>query len=386
MRLIIASLFFILPFIACSQKWEQLASIPAAGRDDGVSFAINNFGYVVTGNQNGFTESNRLYQYSPTSNSWKEKALFPGESRQYAGSFVINGIAYLIGGYSSSNQALKDVWQYNPELDHWKQMKDFPGEPRWSFFTFATHEFGFLGTGATMTGPTVSDCWKYNPNFDSWEPISSYPEGAIREVHGFCIGNDCFAGSGFGVNPLTFSKKFFRYNVEFDEWQSINDFPGEGRGYAGMISNGKFGVVGGGWGDQNQFYQDFYKLNLNGEWTKIAGFPAQGWRGMSSFSIDNTAYFTTGLYEDLARSSDLYQLSFSQEDEVILYPNPSGENCSLYSSFGEKVEIFDALGNLVNELNTDDSGFCQLPKKSSGIYLIRISNSSKSEELKWIVR
>lgn len=386
MKLIFSALFFSIQFLIYSQNWEQLSAVPSPGRDDGVSFSINGFGYIVTGNQNGFSESNKLFQYTPISNSWKEVNPFPGVARQYAGVFVVNNMAYLIGGYSSSNEALKDVWKYNPSTNEWIQLGDFPGEARWSFFTFTTLDFGFLGTGATENGPTVSDCWKYNPSSDQWTAISAYPEGEIREVHGFCLGEDCFAGTGMTLNPLQFSKKFYKYDPREDLWSTIDDFPGEARGYVGVEKIGKYGIVGGGWGNQNVFYKDFYQFSLNGKWTVLPDFPLQGWRGISSFSINKTAYFTSGLYEDLSRTSDLFQLNIQLNDELIIYPNPSEDFSILYSTYQGRIDIFDLKGNKVDELNTNENGFNRLPKLPIGEYLARLSDGSFKKTLRWIIR
>jgi len=386
MKLILSALFFSIQFFIYCQNWEQVSAVPSPGRDDGVSFSINGFGYVVTGNQNGFSESNKLFQYTPISNSWKEVNPFPGVARQYAGVFVVKNLAYLIGGYSSTNEALKDVWQYNPVINEWKRLGDFQGEARWSFFTFATSDFGFLGTGATLNGPTVSDCWKYNPNNDQWTAISAYPEGEIREVHGFCLGEDCFAGKGMTLNPLQFSKKFYRYNPRKDSWSTIDDFPGESRGYIGVGEMGKYGIIGGGWGNQNVFYKDFYQLSLNGKWSALPDFPLQGWRGTSSFSINNIAYFTTGLYEDLSRTSDMFQLNIPLQEEVIIYPNPSEDFSILYSTYQGTIEVFDLKGNKVDEFDTDEKGFNRLPDLPAGEYLVYLSGELYTQTLRWITR
>jgi N-acetylneuraminic acid mutarotase len=379
-------LFLHLSFIQVNgQVWESVSSVPSAGRDDGVAFAIGGLGYLVTGNQNGFTESNKLFKYDPKLDVWKESTPFPGEPRQYAGSFVMDDKAYVLCGLSEAGEVLNDVWQFNSITSEWKRMKDFPGNGRWSFFSFSTLEFGFIGTGSTIDFGNVDDCWKYIPYKDEWVRIQDYPEGGIRDVVGFCLGNECFAGTGFKYNPLTFSKRFYKYDLTLNLWSSIQDFPGEGRGYAGVENVGDKAIVGGGWGDQNTYFKDNYTFSVENGWEEIEHFPVQGWRGMSSFSIDNSVYFLTGLYENLSRTSDVHKITFSKSETARLYPNPTNDISHIYNSFGAEIHILDLKGNVILKMPPNDEGYHILPKLSSGIYLVKVIKDKVEFIFKWII-
>ena len=379
-------LFLFFPSILFSQTWQVKTPVPAAGRDDGVAFSILGLGYVVTGNQGGFAESNKLFSYDPSTNQWTEKTPFPGQERQYAGAFVLHDKAYVFCGYSSTNQALKDVWQYNPSNDSWLQMNDFPGLPRWTFFQFATQEYGFIGAGA-VPDSSLADCWKYDPQNDQWQPIADYPGGRIREVVGFTIGENCFAGSGLNINPLTFSKSFYEYRWKTDEWIAIADFPGGYRSYMGAQGAGLSAIVGGGWGNANTFYTDFYELKLDGTWTSSTSAPIQGWRGMATFSIGGTVYFLCGLYANLTRTSDVYALNLESDYFPMLYPNPSGEQARVYYAPNAAVQVYDFSGQLVHEGQTDANGNYFLPKLSAALYTIHLQVAGKNvKQLKWMVR
>jgi N-acetylneuraminic acid mutarotase len=71
-------------------QWEILPSYPGLGKDDAVAFSIGNYGYLATGNNAGFEESNFVFRYSVSENSWTRISDFAGPTRQYAGRFVIN--------------------------------------------------------------------------------------------------------------------------------------------------------------------------------------------------------------------------------------------------------------------------------------------------------
>ncbi len=382
-------LLFFLLFITHfgnGQSWEQRADVPSLGRDDGVAFSICGKGYVVTGNQDVFAESNRLWCYDPQSNSWTEKALFPGQARQYAGSFVLDNLGYLMCGYSSTSQALKDVWQYNPTTDSWLQLNDFEGAARWTFFQFTANGFGYVGAGA-VPDSSVADCWKYDPNEDDWARMSDYPAGRMREVVGVSMGNHCFAGSGLNVNPLTFSKAFYEYHWETDTWTQIADYPTGEISYLGAQGVGLSAVMGGGWGEGNTFRTSFFKLSLEGNWTEAASAPIQGWRGMSTFSFDKTIYFVNGLYADLTRTSNLFSLEVEPDFYPILFPNPSDEKGKVYYKPNSEIVIYNHTGDEVLRDKTDFDGYFVLPEVNSGPYFIRFPEEGKRiKELRWLVR
>jgi N-acetylneuraminic acid mutarotase len=375
--------FLFVTNLVFGQSWEQLPDIPAPGRDDGASFCIDGIAYVVTGNQNGFAQSNRLWALNLATNTWSEKSPFPGEPRQYAGTFVLQNKAYLLCGYSSANQPLKDVWQYSPETDTWVQKKDFEGAPRWTFFQFTADNFGFIGTGASPDS-SLADCWKYDPIVDDWTPIADFPGGRMREVVGFSMGDKGFAGSGLNVNPLTFYSEFYEYDIQKNTWKQINDYPGGACSYLGAQGVGLKALVGGGWSNGGNFRTDFYTLSIDGAWTEAPSAPIQGWRGMSTFGWNGKAYFLGGLYEDVTRTSNVFALNLEQEYFPVLFPNPSEKTSVIYYLPNSEVKVYDNLGQLSLSLFTDADGYCRLPEVPAGSYIIKLPATETTEYvLKW---
>jgi N-acetylneuraminic acid mutarotase len=388
MKIILLLFLFVAQF-TLAQQWQPLTSIPSDGRDDGVAFSLNGCGFVVTGNQGSFAESNRLWSYNPTNNSWSEKSAFPGEKRQYAGVFTIGMKAYVFCGISPTSVPLKDVWEYDGVKDQWIQLNDFPGVARWSPFNFSDNENGYLGAGA-VTDSTVSDCWKYSPKVDSWSQIADYPEGPIRDVVGLYVGGTFFAGTGFKINPLTFSRSFYSYFPGTNSWTKIDNFPGEARGYAIGQGDGLTGVVGGGWGSSNTFYKDSYFLSHKGEWSnEQVDFPT-GVRGMSAFSLTYGVCFTAGLKADFTRSSDLYCLWFAPEISPHLYPNPTDNESYILFHPNSEISVFNLEGKLLEMGKADSKGKYILANRPSGIYMVKAHPIDSYEKLhytlRWIVR
>lgn len=381
------SLFFATQFAA--QQWETRSNMPTLGRDDGVAFSLGSAGYVVTGNQGGFSESNRLWCYNPIQDQWDEKASFPGEYRQYAGAFVIGDKAYILGGISPVGTILKDVWEYAAHADQWKQLNDFPGEARFSFFAISNHKNGFIGTGS-QADTLAKDCWKYTPETDHWSPITDYPGGRVRDAVACYVAGALFVGCGFSFNPLTFYRDFYRYAPETDTWVSIAPFPGEGRGYACAQGDGMTAVVGGGWGENDLFFSDHYLLDRDGRWEKIIQNTASGIRGRSAFTIGFGIYFVSGLTEDLIRSNALHLLQLPPEKRPLLYPNPTSHQSHVASNPFASVRVLDLNGQQVESGRADAKGNYVLQIRPKSTYLVEVVPVENYPQLrytlKWVVR
>ncbi len=363
-----------------AQQWQSISPVPSAGRDDGLAFSIANYGYVVTGNQGGFTESNKLFQYNPTADSWTERAIFPGTARQYSACFVIENDAYVIGGYSESGQALKDVWQYNTITDSWNQKADFPGLARWHATATNVGKNGYFGMG-TCADSTLADFWKYDPISDEWEPLSNYPGGGQRSVLALPILNDIICGEGFSINPTTYSDTWFQFDTKTETWSSFTAFPAGKRSYGTAISNGLTAIVCGGMDDNSTFRNDCYSLNYKGEWSPLPDLPVQGLRGAKGFYLSGSFYIGTGLDNTLTRRSDFQKIEVpaSHSSEPLIFPNPSYDDFTIVSEPLSSVNVYTLSGKLIKNTTISDAGFIQLEDLPIGIYVVSIEGENVFE-------
>ncbi len=345
-------LFAGLLFPALAQTWDIKTPVPSAGRDDAVAFSILGKGYLVTGNQGGFTESNRLWCYDPTTDSWTEKTAFPGTPRQYAGSFVMNNEAYVIMGIAENGTPLSDCWKYAPETDSWAQVSDFPGQARWSMFSFSTLQYGYIGTGA-MPGALLSDCWRYDPVSDTWMQLNDFPGGTVRETVSFSIAESGFVGLGFkAVNGTDFTASFYRWNDLTNTWTAMTDFPGGPRSYATAVSNSHLGFVATGQDAANNFYNDCFTVDPKTvSWTSIDPLPGFGMRGMSAFTLDEQPYFLTGLDENFVRTSSVFHYDAEPAyEDVSVYPNPSSGEAVVKADQLQMIQLYTTDGRLLREV------------------------------------
>lgn len=376
----ISILFLIFSLGIQAQTWTSIPSVPTAGRDDGVGFALNGFGYIVTGYLNGFAESNKLFQYDPNTNTWNEKAAFPGIARQYSSVFTLNNKAYLIGGYSESSQALKDVWEYDSFTNNWTQLNDFPGVARWHATALAIQNQGYFGMG-TSPDSTLADFWKYHADSDSWIRQSDYPGGPNRSVLGFPLLNEGIFGEGFDVNPIVYSDNWYSYNPGPGTWTNLTPIPVGLRSYGTAVSNGFSAIICGGMDENSVFKNECYYLDYTKIWKSIAALPPNGLRGAKGFALNGSFFLGTGINDNFIRVSDFYQLQIPSATvpETRLFPNPSKDYFNVISEPNAKVSVFTVGGQLVQSLKTNDAGFLEIKQLPTGLYICLIEGKNATE-------
>lgn len=379
MKRIAFLLLFFCHFSCSGQTWEAIAPVPGAGRDDAIGFSLNGNGYIVTGNQGGFSESNRLWEYHAATNDWAEKSAFPGTPRQYAGSFVLNGEAYIIMGISESGFPLSDCWKYNAFDDQWTQLADFPGEARWSMFSFATPHGGFIGTGSTLT-TLLEDVWRYNPGGDNWSYIGVFPGGKRRETVAFCIGEAAITGLGYTVfGGGGFTSSCYRFNALNNTWQTFTDFPvPDGFAYASATAGSSFGYIGTGQNGATTFTAEIYRPDLKtGEWYTVPDLPA-AIRGMSAFAIGDTPYFVSGLKSDFSRTGEGWRLvpAPTEETAIRYFPNPSTGDVIVKAPNGSQIQLYTTDARLVLETVVTEQHTAWLTLLEPGCYFLRVESAS----------
>lgn len=101
-----------------TNSWSQLKSMPDKGRVNGLALCVNNRFFVSSGRRFGGDHSiGKLYtdmsEYDPTLNAWYYCGTVPGEGRENAISFIINNKAY-IGFGETTTEILNDLWCFEP--------------------------------------------------------------------------------------------------------------------------------------------------------------------------------------------------------------------------------------------------------------------------------
>lgn len=77
------------------------------------SFAIGNFGYVVSG-KNSSSITNSVWKYDPATDSWTDKhQALPADAREKAVSFTLNGKGYITTGVNGTF-IFDNTWEFTP--------------------------------------------------------------------------------------------------------------------------------------------------------------------------------------------------------------------------------------------------------------------------------
>lgn len=208
-----------------THAWTQKADFIGTPRREAVSFALNNIGYVGTGqDDNGLT--NDFYAYDPITNTWSQVSDFGGSPRKEAVGFTMGGRGYVGTGDDGIYQ--KDFWEYNAETDQWTQKADFPGTPRKAAVGWGMFPQAFICTGEDINFEYQNDLWEYNYFSNSWVQRADFMGPGRSNAIAFVV--DYLAFVGMGYNSGTFYDDFYSYNriVGTDELtfeNTINLYP-----------------------------------------------------------------------------------------------------------------------------------------------------------------
>jgi len=382
-------LWLIFPLCSIAQIWEMKAPYPALGRDDAIAFGIESFGYCVTGNTGNFAQSNLLYQYNPVNNTWSQKKSFPVEARQYCTVFTIASKAYVIGGYSKSGNGLAEVWCYNAQNDSWSQKKDFSGGIRWGAFSFGIAGKGYFGCG-TDADTVYNDFWEYEPLADKWTRLEDFIGEPRREAVACSSAGFGMAGTGFKTFTTTgFLNDWYIFNPKLNRWIKAPDFPGGNIAWGKAEANGNGAIVGCGM-DENQIFKSaFYQFDiLSRSWQQLPDIPLGPVRGCSSFSVDNSVYFVTGLTELFERSKALTALKFEQSEFTVnLFPNPSSGCFHFSTSSGQSattINVYNMNGQLM-ESRQSYNNLLNFNYLKAGLYLLEFILESGETTVKKVI-
>jgi N-acetylneuraminic acid mutarotase len=243
-----------------SDTFTRKADFPKTLYANPMSFTANDRGYVLYINDQyetwgGGVTVNEFWEYNPENNSWTRKADFPGSKRSYGVTFSINDKGYIVGGEywkDSWNFYLKDCWEYDPIGNTWTQKGDISGGDRARAFAFSYGGSGYIGTGATVW--SSGGMYKFEPISDTWTYIMQYPGSGSTNIKGIVIGDKCYLGMG-GTNGSEVYSDFWELNMADYSWKKMNSCP------IAMSANlsftiGNKGYIGVGW----DYYRDYSKV------------------------------------------------------------------------------------------------------------------------------
>lgn len=308
---------------------------------------------------------------------------FIGDKRQYALSFTHQNFAYILGGISEYNIPLNDFYRYNSLDDSWQKLDSFPGFARWSAASAVNNNSAYVFGGTTLTS-CLNDAWEFDFNSETWENLPVIPAIGKRDQICFSLGEKIYLSTGFSTNPLTFPSESYSFNKQTGIWSQEDNFPSNPIGYGTATYSGNRAIILGGFKENNIFSDEVRQFDGN-NWLQLQTCLSIGTRGMSAFSIDNKFYFLTGKKADLTLSKDFYALNFTDENEVLIFPNPSEEKTNFSVQIGSKMEVYNSLGENVTQFEFNFNNNFSYTFEKSGIYFTKITFPNGEIQTKKIV-
>jgi hypothetical protein len=275
-------------------SWIEKGNYPGAGVHSSAYFSINNYGYMIGGqeyNSNEFTNGpfcQNLWRYNPGDNSWKKMNDLPFIPYYRTGTFIIDDIGYV---YSSSRNA-KAFYKYNVENDSWTKETEYPGNGEW-FTTIVINNEVYVGLG-TDNYNLYDEFFKYNPFSKEWNRCAKFPGPSRYNALGFSIN-----GKGYialGQDYYNYYNDVWEYNPETDKWIRKNDFSGKERSMSVCFSiKGKI-YLGLGTKDENyQGYSDIWEYQQESDtWQEKDSYIGQAKWNNIVFTFNDKAYIGTG--------------------------------------------------------------------------------------------
>ncbi|MFA6261012.1 MAG: kelch repeat-containing protein [Bacteroidia bacterium] len=337
-----------------TDSWNQKSDLPGSlNRTAAIAFSINEIGYVGLGaqayNTIDYTFLKDLWAYNPATDTWMQKASLPDTARSGSACFVMDNKAFVVGGQTGFPQATADVWMYDPQTDQWTEKQAYPAGPHYGAMAFSLDNYGYVACGMHLKDAVLmnsSQVWRYVPATDTWEQKSDYCDSKGRDNGiAFVLNGKAVVGLGKAKDSLTtyYFKEFCMYSPEKDVWEPYTDFKAIDRAYAIGISVNNRAFAGAGflYVNEQNFYNDWWELNLN---TSLTQKP--------------------------------------ESNKIVAFPNPTYGKISIQGRrYGDKIQIRDIMGTVIIESDSDEF---DLSTYTDGVYVVRITNDVDCQSFKLI--
>ena len=175
----------------------------------------------------------------------------------------------------------------------------------------------------------------------SWVQQASSPIGRHHPIS-FSLNGKGYAITGTLSNGQP-TNSAYEYDPVSDSWNTLPSFPGSARsfGIGTVASNGKaylgFGAT------TNQYLQDFWSFDVNGQWTQLASCDCSGRRHPAMIAIGDRIY--VGLGDDVngdKRDWWMYSIPNDNWTQITSLPGPARHHPFMFNAGGQ---VFAGLGH-----------------------------------------
>ena len=322
----------IFPIFGTSQSWNQVSNFIEDGKHHPITFANDNYGFVVCGSY-----TNDVFKYDKLNDSWSQLQDFPAAGRGYSYGVTVGNKAYMGLGSTSNGLYPNDWWEYDMDNDSWAQKSSLPTDGRNHPAMIAINNKIYMGCGSNDNG-NLGDWWEYDIINDVWSQKTSIIGNDRHHPFYFGIGNYAYVGFGHGSSPVAGTNPtsyiyndFYRYDPTNDNWIQLSNFPSEARVAGTQFSyNGK-GYILSGDGDNHGPLDsgEFWEYNpLNDSWNQLPSHPGGAIWAPGNFVIGCDVYFLLGQNRNTSPGTypiSVYQYKLSEDCGCI---DPTAYNFS----------------------------------------------------------
>jgi len=375
-----------------------------------------------------WTPTKRSYVYDPVANSWSPIADLPHTPNgANFGGITHVGLTndgtdiYFAGGYTSNADGTgqlfgtRQVWKYNVASDTYTRLPDLPQACAGGQLRYLNGKIHYVG-GADSTRKDVGVHFALNLNNLSagWKTLAPLLNPVNHPGSTVYGGKIYFVGGAHGQDDNTVTQKTFEaYDETTDTWTKLSDLP-NARDHisSSVVVMGDSIVVLGGETSHNALSKlvTAYSPATN-TWTELTPLPEGKSAGVAGVLGGNIYYtggnFSTTNYKGVPKGTIL-SLPDNPVDtseprvgrnlkKPVIYPNPVQKNFNIKFPADYKgrfsFTLTDPSGRTYNlgkmklqpqeaDMPFDVSNLL-LP---SGVYILKISSETRSDEIKLIIR
>ena len=129
-------------------QWTRVSDCPGSGGGY-MGFCSDGKGYFTFGHSGSGGYSGVVWRYDPENDEWVRMSDFTGSLRSLPVSFTINGFGYIGTGQVSSS-SLKDFWRYHPDEDKWIRVSDLTVNGRYFARSFMIGNKAYIVSGINV--------------------------------------------------------------------------------------------------------------------------------------------------------------------------------------------------------------------------------------------
>ncbi len=393
-------------------KWSQVADYNGDARHHPICFAIDSFGYIVSGSNNADVAFPDVNRYNGNTGTWDELTDFPGGPRGFGVGLAYDGSGYLGFGLDNGFPQIlyDDLWRFDPATETWTELAPLPDRPgaagsggRFHPAFVALNGKIYVGLGGGRFG-NDSDWWEYDIATNVWTQKADFPGLQRHHPYYFAIGDHAYVGLGHGDNvggQFNIFNDFYRYDPATDTWTAIASLPSQGRVAGTQFDyEGKGYVLAGQDENHAHFEGELWEYDPDLDtWTQLESFPLPGGRwAPGSFVIDSSLYFNSGEGSNNQVNNDVwkYQLpapvvpvdttqdttmvsvnGIAQLEIIKLYPNPV-QNQLIVEQLSQtpvSVSLLDLSGRTMTTTVAEGVSTIDMANLPSGMYIVAIGEN-----------